>query len=277
MREKLLKPRAFALYALALIAGGIVAWPALASVTVTPMIVVMEGRDRYADVNLVNTSDKTKSYAVKWIYRNMVEGSGEYEVIEQSTTPFDLAKNLVMTPRRVTIEPGGMQKIRLGLRLKGEPPPPGDYRAHLQMEDDNGPPELPEPDKPLKEGEILVGVKINVGISIPVIYRVGESDATASIGEMKTQINPKTKQIELVIPVTRSGGPFGLYGHMKIMYGGKLVGEIKNANIFPEIKQRIFVIPLNVESLNAGALDVVYENYNPKDNTVYAQKSFNVR
>lgn len=275
MRKELFKPRAFMLYALALMAGGLAAWPAFASVTVTPTILVLEGRDRYGDVNLVNTSDETTSYAVSWIYRKMLDGTGEYEVIDASTTPFDLGKHMVMTPRRVTIEPGGMQKIRLGLRLKGEPPPPGDYRAHIQMEEDS-PPKVEMPDTPLEKGQAIVGVNINVGISIPVIYRVGESDATATIGDISTQVNDRN-QIEVKIPVTRSGGPFGIYGHMKVMYGGKIVGEIKNANIFAETNQRTFVIPLNVASLSGGALEIVYKHFDNRNDTVFAQKSFNVR
>lgn len=275
MKEKLFKPRALILYALALIAGAVAAWPAFANITVTPMLIVMEGRDRYADVNLVNTGGNTESYAITWRHMKMVEGTGAYEPVETSNTTFDLAQHVVMTPRRVSIEPGGMQKIRLGLRLKGEPPAPGDYRAHLEMTNDTRPDTSGA--KPAKEGEVTVGVKINVGVSIPVIYRVGESDVTATIGDISTQINEKSKGIEVNVPVTRSGGPFGIYGHIKIMSGGKIVGEVKNANLFAEINQRTFVIPLNIDNDLGQTLEIVYKHYSPKNDTVFAQKTFNVR
>lgn len=275
MTSKFLKPRALGLYALALIAGAAAAWPALATVTVTPMIAVIEGRERYADINLVNPGETTESYAMSWKHMKMLPGDGKYEELEASATPFDLTQHIVMTPRRVTIEPGGMQKIRLGMRLKGEPPAPGDYRAHLEMMQDNKPAET-KSDKAYEKGQVSMGVQILVGVSIPVIYRVGVSDASATMGNISTQINPATKQIEALVPVTRSGGPFGLYGHMIVRYGGKVVGEMKNANIFPEIDQRTFVIPLNVETLSGGSLDIVYKHYDPRNETVFAQKTSSV-
>lgn len=251
---------------------GLAAWPALAAIMVAPMIVVIEGRTRYADVNLVNTTQATQSYSLSWKYMRASEGSGEYETVEASTTPFDLTQNIVLTPRRVTIEPMGMQKIRLGLRLKGEPPAPGDYRAHLEMAQGERP--MPaDAAAGLKENEVKVGVAVRVGFSIPVIYRVGESDAVATIGNVTKQFSDKFKKSELVIPITRTGGPFGFYGHLIVKKGNKVLGEIKNANIFPEVSERVFKVVLN-EDVPAGSVQIVFKHHDTKNETVFAQKSF---
>jgi hypothetical protein len=264
------KTRMIVLGAVFAVLVGLASYPAFATVTVTPMLALIEGRNRYADVNLINVSQKPESYAMSWKFMKMVEGSGAYDNVAASLTDFDLSKHIVMTPRRVTIEGGGMQKIRLGLRLNGEPPAPGDYRAHLELMQDSKP-EM-KTDQAFEKGQSIVGVHVNVGFSIPVIYRVGESDAVPSIGDITTRINPDTKSIEAVVPMARTGGPFGVYGHLKVFYNDKMIGEIKNANIFSEINNRTFMVPLT-ENLAGGTLKIVYKHFDPKDNTIFAEKS----
>ena len=264
--------RNLCLAALGLVTLGIASYPAWASLSVTPLIAVIEGRNRYADLNLINTSDKEVSYALEWRFMKMVEGKGTYENLDQSLTDFDLTQNIIVTPRRVTIEPSGMQKIRLGLRLKGEPPPPGDYRAHLLIREDQ-PPKPADPGKTFKEGEASIGVKVNIGFSIPVIYRVGESDATATIDAVRTAVNPNNHNLEAFVDVTRSGTRYGMLGHILLYHNDTMIGEVKNANLFDEITHRTFTIPLTVKEIAGGTLRVVYKHYDPQDKTVYAEKT----
>lgn len=270
MKSTLFKPRNLVLGALALISAGLAAYPALATVTVTPMLALIEGRNRYADINLINTSGEAESYAVSWRFYKMKE-DGIYDNSETSLTEFDLSKHLVVTPRRVTIEAGGMQKIRIGLRLKGEPPAPGDYRAHLMLMQDKGKAAglIPSEEK----GKISVGVHMNVGLSVPIIYRVGESDVTAAIGDVKTEINPKTNKIEVVVPITRTGGRYSILGSLQITYNGEVIGSIQNANIFDEIDQRIFKVALKEANLSGGALEIVYKDFDKNKNIIFAQKT----
>ena len=260
----------FATAAAGLIA--LTAWPAAATLMVTPMIVVIEGRARYADVNLINTSNGTEGYAIGWKFLKMTEETGDYQEVDASITPFDLTKNIVFTPRRVTVEANGMQKIRLGLRLKGEPPAPGDYRAHLEMAQEEKPQPITTAEAPKKD-EVRVGVAVRVGFSVPIIYRVGESDAVATIGNITKQFNQQMKKNELVIPIARSGGPFGFYGQLLIKKGNTVVGEVRNANIFPEVSQRVFKVALN-EDVSPGSVRVVFKHYDVKNETVFAEKSY---
>lgn len=249
--------------------------PAQATVTITPTIVVIEGRERFADVNLINAQDKENSYAISWVYNSMVEGTGGYHLSDKSITDFDLAKNLFYSPKRVTIEPKGLQKIRLALRLKEGPPAPGDYRAHLQIMQ-TSPPPVEGQATPNGEKKMSVGVSVNVGFSIPVIYRVGESSVRPVIGDVTTRIGEKSGKIEAVIPVTRTEGPYGVMGQMQVLYNGKQVGLVRNANIFPEVKSRTFRIPLDVAALSGGALKIVYKHYKTENPEIYAEKTISI-
>lgn len=261
---------------LAVIAG--LTSSALASLTITPTLLVIEGRERYADVNLINNSDKPQSYAINWRFFKQGELEGNYLTSEKSITDFDLTQNLVFTPKRVRLAPDDLQKIRLGLRLKGEPPAPGDYRAHLELKESS---ENAAPGQSQGQGRTSVGVKINVGFSIPVIYRVGAPDVQGVIGDVKTQINPNTKQIELVVPVSRkpATSKFGLLGHFRVYLGDTLIGEQKNANVFPEIETRVFKIPLKTMALNSGSVRIVYSDYkfDGNEQAVLAEKTMTIR
>ncbi len=251
-----------------------VATPSKANVTITPTIVVIEGRTRYADVNLINVTASPHTYAIGWRYMKMVGDDGSYENVDKSLTDFDLAQNVVFTPKRVTLEPQGLQKIRLGLRLKGEPPAPGDYRAHLELRD-VGQASANEPNAGDKKG-VSVGVKVNVGFSIPVVYRVGESTAVPVIGTVTTGLDAQGRP-EVVIPVTKAGGEaFGVMGRLQVVYNDKVVGEIKNANIFAESKGRTYRIPLNIPKLSGGTVKVIYRHYDAANDAIYAEKSIPV-
>lgn len=249
-----------------------------ASLTIAPTIVIMKGRERYADISLINPDKSTETYDVDWVFMSMEEGTGSYKDSAGSITDFDLTKHLVVTPRRVTLPPDGVQKIRLGLRLNGEPPAPGDYRAHIKFGSKNA----TNDGKPLpksndsKEPKTSVGVMINVGFSIPVIYRVGESTDKVEFGKITTDVNPKNKRIEVHIPTTKTKSMFGAMGAITIYYQDKIVGQIKNANIFPEITSRTFTVPLNVDKMSGGSLHVVYKDFDKEKDITLAETTIPV-
>jgi len=271
MKRFFLKSRK-ALFAGVFIGLTALAVPASASLSITPTIVVIEGRERFAEVHLVNPTNVVNSYEINWRFMRMEEGTGIYVNQDKSVTDWDLTKHIVYTPRRITIDPNTAQKVRLALRLGGEPPAPGDYRAHMEfMKSADKPAPIDEtaPKKPTAKAN--VGVKVNVGFSIPVIYRVGESDATAKIGNVTTTL--KGGKIYAIVPIAKSKSNYGIEGNIAVSYQDKVVGQVKNANIFSEIQGRTFEIPLSVEKLAGGNLQIVYKDFDTKKNKVYDQIS----
>jgi len=257
----------------------IAAPPAMANLSITPTIVLISDHQRYADVYLVNPTEQLTNYEIGWRYFAQEEGTGNYKTIDKSTTTWDLGQHMVFTPRRVAIEPNVAQKIRLGMRLNGEPPAPGDYRAHLEFMKIPDPVPLVEPGpndivKPGEKAKTSMGISVNVGFSIPVIYRVGDSDATAKIGDVKTALN--SGKIEMTIPITKTKSSYGMYGTLEVYYKDKVVGEIKNANIFPEITSRDFKVPLSVDKMAGGTATVIYKDFAKDKDIVFDQKSIPV-
>lgn len=245
-----------------------------ANLTITPTLVVIQGRERFGDVNLVNSDKDPMTYEIAWNYSKMEEGTGLYQDQPTSLTEFDLPKHLVISPRRVTLAPNAVQKIRLGLRLNGEQPPPGDYRGHLLLQGAQrnpapGPEEKKDPGQPSKA---TVGVSINVGFSIPVVYRVGESTDKIEIGKVTTAIS-KNGRIEVSVPITKTKSAYGAMGALIIYHNDEMIGQVKNANIFPEISSRIFKVGLTKDKLAGGSLKIVYESFDKKKKEILAEKT----
>lgn len=251
----------------------VISVPAGASLSITPTIVTIEGRDRYADVHLVNPTGETATYEIKWRFFRMEETTGTYISQDTSVTDWDLTKHIVFTPRRVTIEPQTAQKVRLGLRLAGEPPAPGDYRAHLEfmrIPDPISAPTSKDEEESKKEAKAQVGVKVNVGFSIPIIYRVGENDAIAKISNVN--VNTTNNKLQASVTIDKSNNKYGFAGSLTINYKGETIGQVKNANIFPEINSRTFSVPLSTTNLSGGQLEVIYTDANDKKKLTYDKK-----
>lgn len=272
--QVLLKALTFLLF----IAVIITAAPSYANITITPTRLVFEDGDRFTNVTLVNTSDKTKTYNMGWEFFRMQEAGTPYKPVEKSLTEFDLSKHIMFTPRRVTLAPSGKQKIRLALRRPSEVPA-GEYRAHLFFK--------PVPDADTSAFETgktgaqqsHAAVTINIGYSIPVIFRAGQSDVTAQIEGLSLERNENNNKLEAVIPMLRKGGPYGLLGHLYVYHQGadgkeRKVGEISNAHMFPEIDQREMRVLFNTQDISGGNLRVVYKDYRKDNETIFDERTF---
>ena len=93
------------------------AWSASALV-ITPFLIVIEGRNRYADVAMVNDEDVIKNYEVNWKFYKMQEGTGNYLASETSTTEFDLKKTSSLRPSERSWAPGPCKKSGVACVLR---------------------------------------------------------------------------------------------------------------------------------------------------------------
>ncbi len=238
--------------------------PANASISVIPYSVVIQGRERFGELNLINQTRETKAYEMEWVHMRQNQDQPGYSNLDQSLTPFDITQNMVFSPRRVTVGPREAQKIRFALRLGDGQPENGDYRAHLRIRQVSDPSLSVQSDG--EEQRLRLGIGATVSYTLPVIYRVGDTTATASIGDISVGTTESGRP-RLTIPVSRNDSPYGIVGHLSVYHrpagGGRetLVGEVGNAFLFPEISARTFRVPLhNIEGgLQSGTIRVVLE------------------
>lgn len=228
-----------------------------ANLLVTPYFVVMEDRDRFGEINLINSGMQTMIYRMSWDFYRMVE-RGNYEKMEKPDG-VDISQYITMSPRQITLRSDEKQTLRLALRRPPELPP-GEYRAHLRIMSASAE-EKPQTQENQGQGA-NIGMQMNVGYAIPIIYRVsGGEEARATIGNV-TWERARNGNLVLDVPIERTG-TYSTIGQLKVYHtpaGGneELVGEINNANVFPDLNRRIIRVQIGRQDLNNGQLRVVY-------------------
>ena len=243
-----------------------------ADLTIMPLRVVFDERDRTMDMTLANSTNKSNTYRMEWSFNKMTE-SGGYEKLEAPLNPnFDFSKNVVFTPRQVTLPPGSRQSIRLSLR---RPPdlPEGEYRAHLNFR------RLANSRAERGPGQgVGARIGVNVGFSVPVIVRVGAYDAQASISDVQLLPPAKPGQNNRISLNLNRTGKHSIAGRVLVLWtppGGQeeQIGILNNVNVFTEINRRnINIMLTNSQPLTGGTLRVVYEGIDDERGLKFDEK-----
>jgi hypothetical protein len=164
---------------------GVAAMPAFAAgdLLVAPTRVILDG-SRGTEVVLNNIGSAPATYRISLEVKRMTPEGGLDEIDEANATPAERAAldMIAFSPRRVTLPPNQPQVIRVGVRIP-EGLAPGEYRAHMLFRavPDAAPAIALDPAKPAPTG-VSIALTPIYGITIPIIVRVGDLGATATIG-----------------------------------------------------------------------------------------------
>ncbi len=248
--------------------------PVRADILITPTRVVFDDKQRFADVTLANVTDQVKSYEIEWQLYKMEEGTGVYHNVEIAPE-YDLTKLLSFAPRRVSLPPKGTQKIKLRFSRPSDMPD-GDYHVHLKFRSFK----ITDPSVLSSQDDaISAQVSINLSFTIPIVVRIGEPKVSASIGQISLD-RDQNGRVTMQVPVERDLAlSYALLGYMRAYFddgnGEKLVGEISNANVFPEVSRRDFKVVLTQE-ITAGKLRIEIGDYDYASGVVHAERVFDL-
>lgn len=260
----------------------ICAWVAMpgaakADLTIMPIRIVFESRDRSAELTIINTSKKTNTYRLEWGNRKMKEEGG-YETLEAPLdAAFDPEKNLVFSPRQVTVPPGETQRVRISVRRPADLPD-GEYRAHLVMKKISGPSMGKSVDA---GGGVSIQMGTNVGFSVPVIVRQGEYNASAKILDSQFVAPAKPGDNPSMLITMERGGIHSIAGSMRVYWTPpgqeeRMVGQTNNINLFHEIHQRKIGVGLTEGPITSGTIRIAFEGIDKDRDTIYDEKTFPV-
>lgn len=239
-----------------------------ASLLISPLKVVIEGRERSATVTLVNNSNYTSTYRIEWHQFVQVEGKGGYISIDDPSVSDEVRNALhlkdfsVYSPRQITLQPREQQNVRIAIRRPAELDR-AEYMSHIKfkvIETDRS--DVASDLEVLNNNAVRLGARVNASFSIPVVYRVGDYDINVQINQPSFATNPTTGKLIVNVPVSRSG-KHGVVGFIEVYYAPSdgqesLIGALSNANMFSEISNRTFDIPTQVNGLNPGSLRLVF-------------------
>lgn len=231
-----------------------------ARLDIVPQKVVIEPRERGGEFTILNLFNQKGNFRIELLnYRQ--DENGVYQELKGPLDPdFDPEKIVRFSPRQFSLEPGGRQKVRLSLR-KPANLPEGEYRFHIKAtrfaDEDNS---NTNSDKP------AVKVSLNVGVAIPVIVRHGNvvSDAKILNPQITSAVQNGKQVPQLEVDIAREGNASAI-GQLEVFWQPqngetRKIGNISNANVFTEINQRNFKIPLGEMPTGNGQILVRYSD-----------------
>ena len=149
---------------------------------VIPHRVVIQGRDRAAEIMLRNEDSLPAVYRI--LIKEMdMKPDGSLEDRPRREGEITAADLVRMTPRQVDLKPGETQMVRFQLR-KPENLPDGEYRSHVHFQ------AVPQPRPPAAPGEgdekvMNFDITPLFGITIPLIIRHGNVATDIKLGPMR--------------------------------------------------------------------------------------------
>lgn len=230
-----------------------------ARVDILPRKVLLDGRQRSADITLLNMSDKASIVRIE-IISYQQQPNGEYRELDAPLNPaFDPEKDIRISPKQFTLPPNGRQKVRLSVQKPADLPP-GEYRFHVKALS------FDAEDYSVRRSTARgsgISVKMNVGVVIPVVVRNGDLTSTAKLGNVSL-VPSETggmKQPSLKVDITRTGtaGVMGTITVYETAAGGlREIGKVNNVNVFSEVQTRTLVFPL--KEAPSGSFVLQYVN-----------------
>jgi len=191
-------------------------------VSVTPLRVLFDGRERSTTVFLSNRTSTQNTYRISLVNRRMLP-DGDIVPAEEAGPGEHFADGMIsFSPRRVSIAPQSAQTIRLLVRRpRGDVPEDVEFRTHMSIQSIPPTPRLEDLEtnqKVIEEQRLLVQPVVTVETVIPVIIRIGNPQATISLANPRLKrTGPDLPDPELVVDLVRAGAR-SVYGDMEVFH-----------------------------------------------------------
>jgi P pilus assembly chaperone PapD len=211
---------------------------------IAPTRVVFDGR-RGTEVILNNIGNEEATYRITLELRRMNDQGrlDDVDPLAANAKEKTALEVIRYAPRRVTLPPNQPQSIRVGLQAT-DTLPDGEYRAHMLF---RAIPKAPAATGAEDGGN---GLKIQLipiyGISIPIIVRKGNLEATAAMYNVRMGADNEGPTLEF--DLSRKGDK-SVFGEIHVTRPGvtEPLSVAKGIAIYPEIASRKVSLPLPPE------------------------------
>lgn len=224
---------------------------AQAGLLINPKRILLDDDGRAAALDLLNDSNSTSRYQIYFEQKKMLKDGSIVDVNPDENIGIQSKDMVRYSPRRVTIEPGLRQTVRLAVR-RPKDLAEGEYVSHLVFQ------EIPEPatvkaksseanDKDEDE-DLSVSLKPTLKIAIPIIIREGELASNAELSDLK-YLPEEGPNGALSLSIMRDGSA-SLYGSVEVFEvagsnAGDRVGLARGVGVYTSVNQRALLVRLN--------------------------------
>lgn len=249
---------------------------------ITPRRAVFEGQTRSMDLNLANIGIDTAKYSISLVQVRMKEDGGFETITEPDPDQRFADRYIRFFPRTVTLGPNESQTVKIQLIRTGEMTP-GEYRSHFYF---RATPDV----KPLAEEQVqqdttTLSVVLTpiFGITIPVIIRVGQSDARVTISDLSIDLESGTAPV-LKFSFHRTGN-MSVYGDIAVDHISPQgittrVGIANGVAVYTPNAIRRFHLPLGKASevdMKSGKLKIIYSSTSDVKPEKYTEAEISLR
>ena len=238
--------------------------PSGANLNISPKRVTFDRNHRSATVYIFNQGTGPGTFDISLVDRVMMPNGeimpitdtvGKPEAAAVADRVKSAADILQVSPRRVTLNPGQGQTIRL--RVSGAPADPSitELRSHLTIAAlpprDSGTTAEAAASNPASN-ELRFQINALLGLSIPAIVRLNDPDIRAGLENPRVTFEllngptgPRTPTLNL--DLVRKGGN-SLFGNFEVRVQGQArgaaIGASRGVGVYTEIERRSIRIPL---------------------------------
>ncbi len=244
---------------------------AAGGLVVTPQLVELDNKSRSKVLTLANRGKGTETYRISIINYRMDE-KGNLHRTETPSEDEGFANGLFRyAPRQITLKPGKPQTVRI-LYRRPQNLEEGEYRSHLLFQ------QIPEAQavssKTTSGSGLALEIKTIFGITIPVIVRHGQLQASGQLSNIQAAETKRGKGISLRI--AREGSQ-SLRGDLVALAGDEEIGRLNNVAVYLSTPHRDIIMPLYPEkSADTAGREIKIEYRNRGDNSGPAIASGNV-
>jgi P pilus assembly chaperone PapD len=238
---------------------------AVGELLVSPTRIILEGRERSAEVKLANKSNKAATYRLSFQDLSMEENGGYKELSENEGYEKTASNMIRFSPRQVTLKPGEVQSVRLMVR-KPKELDDGEYRTHLFFKAIPSEKDSRYHIENQKSGGKNLSVKLIpiFGVSIPVIVKHGELEANVAIENAHIAKDKRNISFSL-----KRDGMASRYGNLNIIHQkptgeSELLKEIRGIGVLYPLNKRNIEIALN-KKIDSGKLRIEYRDVEDED------------
>jgi P pilus assembly chaperone PapD len=217
---------------------------------VAPTRVVLSGGGG-TEVILSNIGEKTATYRIALELRRMTPDGNIDDIAEAEATPAEKAALAMVryAPRRITLQPNQPQSVRISARPPAELPN-GEYRVHMSFKAIPDPTATVDTIEQKSEG-LTIRLTPIYGLTIPMIVRKGQLEATAALAHPRIERSDKLTYFK--VDIQRSGAR-SVYGDVLVLPrgGDKPLYEARGLAVYAELPARTVSLQLSPEQ--AGRL-----------------------
>lgn len=220
-----------------------------ASVSVSPMMVILDTAGRPGSFDVVNFGARTATFRLEPLFA-VIDDHGEQQFEQPAGQPGSAAPFLRWAPRQFEVQPGSARSIRLSARPPSDLPP-GEYRLHLRATNIGEAP--PRPTAAPDRG-VGVNVRIQVAQAVRILVRHRVGPGRASLTDVAETATEAGRGVAFALVNRNDGGSvLGRYAVVGVAPGGgeRLLREA-DVTLYPDTARRPVRLIFEPQELAAG-------------------------